>query len=340
MMALFKDEYPLIQRDRIILRRPDFKDIHELKNLFDQSLDEETAGKMTESFAKAWKEGSEYILGIISAYDEKLKGIIEIYDHDGKSVSIGYRILKEYRNLGYAKDAVYVLTHHLCEKEGIETVNAASYADNEASCAILRHNGFEQTEEKEGKIFYAYHKAHGSSDQRNLEKGLKEIYCAGGCFWGAEKAFRMLDGVKETWTGYANGTIDNPRYEDVCRGDTGYRETVRIVYDPNEVSLSTIMKAFFLCIDPTVRNRQGNDIGSQYQTGVYYTDEEDLAVIVDAFEEEKKKHDRFYVELKPLMNFWSAEEYHQKYLDKHPFGYCHITKIEFDAVKALNNGRK
>ena len=155
-----------------------------------------------------------------------------------------------------------------------------------------------------------------------------------------EKAFRLLEGVVSTLAGYANGVTDHPRYEDVCRGNTGFKETVRIVYDPSAVSLETVMKAFFLCIDPTVADRQGNDIGSQYQTGVYFTDEEDGEMIRKIFEEEKKKYDSWQVELEPLRSFFTAEEYHQNYLDRHPGGYCHITKIELDAVKALNKKQK
>jgi peptide methionine sulfoxide reductase msrA/msrB len=115
---------------------------------------------------------------------------------------------------------------------------------------------------------------------------------------------------------------------------------VRIIYDPGEGSLETLMKAFFLCIDPTVADRQGNDIGSQYQTGVYFTDEKDGEILRRIFEEEKQKHSSFFVELGPLRSFYGAEEYHQNYLDKHPGGYCHITRIELEKVKALNEAQK
>ena len=164
----------------------------------------------------------------------------------------------------------------------------------------------------------------------------KEIVLAGGCFWGVEKAFSYLDGVIETEVGYANGNIDNPTYELVCENNTGFKEACRIIYDENVISLNKLLKAFFICINPTQRNRQGNDVGSQYQTGVYYIEESDYETIAKYFEEEKKKYTNFFVELDKLKNFYPAEEYHQKYLEKVPNGYCHVSLQEMEMVKALN----
>lgn len=165
---------------------------------------------------------------------------------------------------------------------------------------------------------------------------MREIYLAGGCFWGMEKAFRQLDGVLETSVGYANGTVDYPTYEQVCTDTTGHRETVKIIYDPSRVRLNTILRAFFICIDPTQKNRQGNDIGTQYQTGIYYSDEE-TGREVNAFVKEKKRmYPAFYTETAPLSCFWPAEDYHQNYLDVHPQGYCHVTTAEFDLIRQLN----
>ena len=165
---------------------------------------------------------------------------------------------------------------------------------------------------------------------------MKTIYLAGGCFWGVEKAFQSLNGVVETTVGYANGDVENPSYELVKTDTTNFRETVRVDYDPEKISLNKLLKAYFMCVDPTVRNQQGHDIGSQYQTGVYYVDDEDLAIIEKAFEEEKKKYDCFFVELKKLENFYDAEEYHQDYLIKNPAGYCHLTLDVYDRLKKLN----
>jgi peptide methionine sulfoxide reductase msrA/msrB len=165
---------------------------------------------------------------------------------------------------------------------------------------------------------------------------MNEIYLAGGCFWGMEKVFRALDGVAETVVGYANGTTENPTYQEVCTDTTGHRETVKVVYDPQRISLRKILKAYFLCIDPALKNRQGNDIGSQSQTGIYTADAESLKIVESCAAEERKKHDCFYTEIMPLKNFWPAEEYHQNYLEKNPGGYCHITNEEYELVKQLN----
>ena len=163
-----------------------------------------------------------------------------------------------------------------------------------------------------------------------------EIYFAGGCFWGMEKALKALDGVTETETGYANGTTENPSYEEVCTDTTGHRETVKVVYDPEAVSLETLLKAFFICIDPSQRNRQGNDVGTQYQTGIYTTDPESEAFVKQYVEGIRGSYPQFYTEIQPLKQFWPAEEYHQDYLDKNPQGYCHISNAEYELVKKLN----
>jgi peptide methionine sulfoxide reductase msrA/msrB len=134
--------------------------------------------------------------------------------------------------------------------------------------------------------------------------------------------------VLEVVSGYANGVWNEEReltYEDVCTGTTGFRETVKVVYDASRVTLEQLLFAYFGAIDPTVRNRQGHDIGSQYQTGIYYTNQRDKEKVEQVAAIEKAQYERFYVELQPLRVFVKAEEYHQKYLEKHPGGYCHIT---------------
>ena len=152
----------------------------------------------------------------------------------------------------------------------------------------------------------------------------KEIYLAGGCFWGSQKFFDQFAGVLETEVGYANGPSANPGYPDVCAG-SGHAETVRIVYDDTVISLSQLLEYYFLTIDPLSYHRQGMDQGIQYRTGIYYTDAADLPELEAAYAEEQAKYRRkLEVELLPLENFWPAEEYHQKYLDKNPGGYCHI----------------
>ena len=165
---------------------------------------------------------------------------------------------------------------------------------------------------------------------------MKEIYLAGGCFWGVEKAMSQLSGVISTECGYANGdTHYIPDYMLVCSGKYGYAETVKVEFDPDHVSLSKILKAFFMIIDPTSLNKQGNDVGVQYRTGIYWTDEEIgkdvrriVAVVSNLFP-------AFYTEAKPLQNYTAAEENHQKYLDRNPEGYCHISYEVMEAIRNL-----
>lgn len=164
----------------------------------------------------------------------------------------------------------------------------------------------------------------------------KTIYFAGGCFWGTEHYFKMIKGVVGTTVGYANSIMENPSYKDVCSGDTLAAETVKVDYDPSLVSLEFLTRMFFHAIDPTSLNRQGNDIGTQYRTGIYYTDNEDLAEIYKVFEEQRSTTEgEIVVEVKALQNFYAAEDYHQDYLDKNPDGYCHLpyTLFEF-AIEA------
>lgn len=168
------------------------------------------------------------------------------------------------------------------------------------------------------------------------KEGLAVIYIAGGCFWGMEKLMRSLPGVVDAVSGYANGYCEgSPTYELVCRGETGFKETVRVVYDPSVITLPLILQAFFLVIDPTVTDRQGNDVGSQYQTGVYYNDEASGKIVERIMAAERKKYGTFAVEHGPLVNFYEAEAYHQNYLERVPRGYCHIPAHEISAVAEL-----
>lgn len=165
----------------------------------------------------------------------------------------------------------------------------------------------------------------------------KTIYFAGGCFWGTEHYFKMIKGVVGTTVGYANSIMENPSYKDVCSGDTLAAETVKVDYDPSSVSLEFLTRMFFHAIDPTSLNRQGNDIGTQYRTGIYYTDNEDLAEIYKVFEEQRSTTEgEIVVEVEALQNFYAAEDYHQDYLDKNPDGYCHLPFTLFEFAKEAN----
>ena len=155
------------------------------------------------------------------------------------------------------------------------------------------------------------------------------VYLAGGCFWGMQKFFDQFGGVIRTEVGYANGPDKAPTYQQVC-SDSGHAETVRIDYDPDRISLEELLGFYFMVIDPLSVNRQGNDTGIQYRTGIYYTDEAQLPEIETVYQaEEQKAGARLAVELEPVKNFFPAEEYHQKYLNKNPGGYCHIADRYF-----------
>ena len=153
----------------------------------------------------------------------------------------------------------------------------------------------------------------------------KQIYFAGGCFWGVEHFFKGVDGVIATMPGYANGHTGQPSYEQVYTDTTGFAETVRVSYDPAKVRLGRLVKLFFAIIDPLSLNRQGHDEGTRYRTGVYYTSEEERPCLETAFAEESRRAGApLAVELEPLCSFYNAEERHRDYLEKNSGGYCHL----------------
>lgn len=156
---------------------------------------------------------------------------------------------------------------------------------------------------------------------------MKKVVFCGGCFWGVQAYFNTINGVLSTEVGYANGNTENPTYEDVCKDNTGYAEACYIEYDEKELKLEKLIEAYWRVVDPTIINRQAHDIGTQYRTGIYYMDDEDLKIILQSKEKEQRKYEEPIVtEILPLRNFYKAEEYHQGYLNKNPNGYCHIPK--------------
>lgn len=158
---------------------------------------------------------------------------------------------------------------------------------------------------------------------------MKRIYLAGGCFWGLQKYFDQFDGIAGTEVGYANGPDRAPTYKEVC-ADSGHAETLKIDYDEKVISLEKILDLYFEVIDPLSVNRQGHDSGIQYRTGIYYTESSQLPEIRKVYgREEAKAGSPLAVEVEKLENFFPAEEYHQKYLDKNPGGYCHIGPSHF-----------
>ncbi len=159
----------------------------------------------------------------------------------------------------------------------------------------------------------------------------KEIYLAAGCFWGAEKFLKLIKGVTFSEVGFANGNIDNPTYEEVYTDQTGFAETVHLRYNSTIVGLRFLLEMYFKAIDPTSLNKQGEDEGTRYRTGIYYTDPADRNIIDLVVSKEAEKHGLpLQVEVMPLQNFFRADEFHQDYLDKNPSGYCHLPIALFE----------
>ncbi|RMZ59134.1 peptide-methionine (R)-S-oxide reductase [Chryseobacterium nematophagum] len=168
-------------------------------------------------------------------------------------------------------------------------------------------------------------------------KNVREVYFAGGCFWGTEHFFQQIRGVVGTEVGYANGNKENPTYEQVISHTTGFAETVKVKYDPEQVDLKLLIDLYFKTIDPTSLNKQGNDRGDQYRTGIYSTDKETEAIVKEEVQKLAKNYKKpILVETIPLKNFYKAEDYHQDYLDKNPGGYCHIEPGLFEMAKNAN----
>ncbi len=266
---------------------------------------------------------------------------------DGKNVGevtlndkaeIRFEIKKDMRGEHFASRGLYDITAYIHKELHEPIIHAIVEKDNEMAIHVLEHNGYEIISKDEKNIYFEHRIEETRRDDYYTpgeNKGV--IYLAGGCFWGMERAFKLLDGVCETKVGYANGHVKNPTYEEVCRHETGYRECLRITYDTGKISVEKILKAYFICVDPTQADGQGGDIGEQYLLGIYTKDEKTKDIVDKYLDEERKKHKAFYVENKALECFYEAEEYHQDYLLKHPGGYCHITFVELEKIKELNN---
>ena len=188
---------------------------------------------------------------------------------------------------------------------------------------VIAGNGKQTSPEQIKKASMSKTEAVSQQKQEDVkEEDKREIYLAGGCFWGVEEYFSRVPGVLDAVSGYANGKGDTTKYELVSQ--TGHAETVHITYNAKKISLKEILLHYFRIIDPTSKNKQGNDQGTQYRTGVYYTDEADLDTINQVFDEVAKKYDKpLAVEKEALKNFIKAEDYHQDYLKKNPNGYCY-----------------
>ena len=172
------------------------------------------------------------------------------------------------------------------------------------------------------------------SQMDTLNRNHETLYLAGGCFWGTEHFLKLLNGVESTSVGYANSKVEEPTYKQVCTGETGAVEAVMVSFDPSVTSLEKVISLFFQTIDPTILNQQGNDKGTQYRTGIYTTNNEQLVEakrVVDILA--NNYNSPLVIEIKPIENFYEGELYHQDYLEKNPDGYCHIGEQLFDLAR-------
>ncbi len=165
----------------------------------------------------------------------------------------------------------------------------------------------------------------------------KVICLAGGCYWGVEKYISEISGVLSTEVGFANGNTEAPTYQQVRYENTGHAETVKVEYDPERLPLTALLNLFYKIIDPTSVDQQGEDIGHQYRTGVYFSDAEDEEIVRNSLLGlEQEIGQPLAVECCPLLQYFTAEEYHQKYLDKNPSGYCHVPFKMIQWVKTVD----
>lgn len=172
------------------------------------------------------------------------------------------------------------------------------------------------------------------SERQNLDT----IYLAGGCFWGLEKYFKLIRGVTDTQVGFVNGHTENPTYKEVYTDTTGYAECVKVVFDPAVLPLEKLLEFYFMAIDPTSENMQGEDRGTRYRCGIFYSPDSpaDMAVIREIHDGKEKEFGRIFVETGPMVNYTPAEEYHQDYLQKNPGGYCHLRPELYEFAAKVN----
>jgi len=180
---------------------------------------------------------------------------------------------------------------------------------------------------EEALQFNPIHAVLGSSMVEPFPEDCRQIVFGMGCFWGAERKFWNLPGVYTTAVGYAAGHTRNPTYQEVCSGMTGHNEVVLVVYRPEEIDLGSLLKTFWESHDPTQGMRQGNDLGTQYRSGIYYHDETQAAAVRQSLEEYQQKlavagYTQVTTEVLEAGPFYYAEDYHQQYLEKNPAGYC------------------
>ena len=272
------------------------------------------------------KEGADFkqwYAGVQAEYPE----LPVLIDSSGSLINqLGVQVYPSWAILDKKGNLVRLIKGNLTEDQAYALAENASndFKDLKNSKAKPTASGSDSQQQAKSSTSKSKNGVYYNSDGAPINT--KTIYLAGGCFWGLEAYMERVDGVVDAISGYANGNpnVKDPSYEQVIAG-SGHAETVKVVYDADKIDLETVLKYYFRVIDPTSLNKQGNDRGVQYRTGIYYTDAADKAIIDQALQQLKGKFSQqIVVEDKPLANFALAEEYHQDYLAKNPNGYCHI----------------
>ncbi|ALF59002.1 bifunctional peptide-methionine (S)-S-oxide reductase MsrA/peptide-methionine (R)-S-oxide reductase MsrB [Psychrobacter urativorans] len=270
---------------------------------------------------KAASEFNTWYAGVQADYP-KLPVLV---DASGSLINkLGIQVYPSWAILDKKGNLVHLVKGNMTEQQAYALAENAGndFAELKAGSAkpdatSAENNSKIESINKKGEVYY---------NAQGKPINTRTIYLAGGCFWGIEAYMERVDGVVDAVSGYANGAANraNPSYEQVI-GGSGHAETVKVTYDADKTDLETILKYYFRVIDPTSLNKQGNDRGVQYRSGIYYTDSKDKAVIDAAVKEVQSKYkQKVVVENKSLDNFYLAEMYHQDYLAKNPNGYCHV----------------
>lgn len=259
--------------------------------------------------------------------DDENVGMINVYDG-----SLYFSIVPAHQHQHYCSNAVYLLTKYLLNQRKMNEVSAFIPRKDNLSRHICEHAGYYLAEETPGMLVYI----HDGHTALREEIDAKALYLCGGCFWGLQHGLSLLKGVTDLECGYLNGKLSNFGYEDVCRGDSGFKECVKVKFDENILNLNTILEAYFMMIDPTQNDGQAHDIGEQYRTVIAYGDDCYAEPINTFVNLKKREYPVFYTSVEVAENFFKAEEYHQNYLVKQPQGYCHISLEIFEKIKELN----
>ena len=275
-----------------------------------------------------------YYPGLPDIEEDMENDVLYVYEHEGKVIGvfafiIGIEPTYSYIEGKWDNDYPYGFIHRIAAfpndinfgdkvieycKSKIGHLRIDTHHDNVIMKHLVTKNGFSY----KGVIYVHNHSPRDAYEWDRYRK----IYIAGGCFWGVEHYYSLLKGIISTKVGYANGDIENPSYEQVKHHEANHAETVEVVYDPEMISLEKILEHYLRFVDPYSIDKQGEDSGHQYRSGIYYIEDNEYPIIKNYLDEHIDGE--YQIEILKLENFYDAEEYHQEYLYKNPTGYCHV----------------